>query len=200
MQHLSKKLYRFSWKVKEFFDQFVGLCYNTAMNIYTYIFIALTLIIVFVSFGMFLLQRRINIFECKLMLLFAKRSDIFPALYEVSSENLLRHTEIFTEALSLRKQEFWLMSSKRDIEWYIELQTHIHHEINFIFQVCNKNPQLLKSKKFLYLRDVMISASWDISREMKRYRRIIEIYNKIIFYKNCSIIWLIIPLTKKPVL
>jgi hypothetical protein len=197
---LSKKLYRFSRKVKEFFDCFNPLWYNKCMNIYTYIFISLASVLVLASFCMYYLQMRINLFEHRLMILFSKRSDIFPWLYEVSSEDVSRHKEIFAEVLSLRKQEFWLMTSSREIEGYIQLQSHIHHEINFIFQVCNKNPKLLKNKSFLYLRDVMISASSDISKEMKKYRRIIEIYNAIIFYKNCTLIWLILPFTKKPVL
>lgn len=170
------------------------------MSIYLYIFLVIASLVGLVTFWIYFLYKRIDIFEHKLMLLFAKRSDIFPWLYEVSSEKISRHKEIFAEALSLRKQEFSLMSTNRDIEWYIELQSHIHHEINFIFQVCNKNPNLLKDKNFLYLRDVMISSSSDITKEMKKYRRIIEIYNQIIFYKNCTIIWFIIPFTKKPVL
>jgi len=170
------------------------------MNIYVYIFLVIATLLLVASACIYFLTRRIDIFEHKLMLIFSKRSDIFPWLYEVSSDKLTKHTEIFAEALSLRKQEFSLMSTNRDIEWYIQLQSHIHHEINFIFQVCNKNRALLKDKNFLYLRDVMISASWEISKEMKKYRKIIEIYNEIIFYKNCSIIWLIIPFTKKSVL
>ncbi len=200
MQHLSKKLYSFFTKVKEIFDCFNPLCYNKLMNIYTYIFMLLALMLCISWLWIYFLYKKIDFFEHKLMLLFSKRSDIFPWLYEVSSEKLSRHNEIFAEVLSLRKQEFSLMSSNRDIEWYIQLQSHIHHEINFIFQVCNKNTKLLKDKNFLYLRDVMISASSDISKEMKKYRRIIEIYNTIIFYKNCSIVWLIIPFTKKTVL
>lgn len=170
------------------------------MNIYAYIFITLATLLWIASIWIYFLHKKIEFFEYKLMLLFSKRSDIFPWLYEVSSDTLSRHSEIFSEILSLRKQEFSLMSSNRKIEWYIELQSHIHHEINFIFQVCNKNPALIKDKNFLYLRDIIISASSDISQEMKKYRRIIEIYNQIIFYKNCSIIWFIIPFTKKPVL
>jgi len=170
------------------------------MNIYIYIFLFLASILVLAGITIFYLTVRIDIFERKLMLLFSKRSDIFPALYEISQASLSRHKEIFAEVLTLRKQEFWFMTSSKSIEWYIELQSHIHHEINFIFQVCNKNPKLLKDKNFLYLRDVMMSASSDISREMKKYRRIIEIYNTIIFYKNCTLVWVIIPFSKKTVL
>jgi len=170
------------------------------MNKYFAIFLVFTCLIIIAYFCILILQKRLEVFEKKLMLLFARRGDIFPGLYEVSKQHINRHEEIFHEALLLRKQEFWLMSSQRDIEWFVELQSHIHHEINFIFQVCNKNPWLIKDKNFLYLRDTMISISSDISQEMKKYRRLIEIYNTIIFYKNCTVIWLIIPFYKKAVL
>lgn len=168
------------------------------MNIYAYIILLLVTILLAASFCIYILQKKIEFFELKLMLLFSRRCDMFPALYEISRESLTRHKEIFAEALLLRKQEFWLMASRRKIEGYLELQSHIHHEINFIFQVCNKNPYLLKNKKFLYLRDTMVAISTDISQEMKKYKRIIEIYNKIIYYKNCTLIWILIPFKKKP--
>jgi len=170
------------------------------MNIYAYILLLLATLIILASISIYILSKRIDIFEQKLMLLFVKRSNIFPWLYEISSDKLSRHNEIFAEALSLRKKDFSLASTNKDIETYLELQSHIHHEINFIFQVCNKNRALLKDKNFLYLRDIMINASADISRDMKKYKRIIKIYNQIIFYKNCSIIWLLIPFWKKSVL
>jgi len=70
----------------------------------------------------------------------------------------------------------------------MKLEERIHHEINFIFQVCNKNPKLLKQKEFLYLRDVMMQKSLNISKEVKKYKKIIEIYNNFIKIKNYSII------------
>lgn len=169
------------------------------MNIYTYFFLCLGFILSTAWIWIYFLHKKIGSFEHNLMLLFSKRSDIFPWLYEISSEKLSRHKEIFAEVLSLRKQDFSLMINSRDIQWYIQLQSHIHHEINFIFQICNKNQALLKDKNFLYLRDVIMLASSNIGEEMTKYRRIIEIYNQIIFYKNCSIIWLLIPFNKKPV-
>ena len=99
-----------------------------------------------------------------------------------------RHEEIFTESMELRKKEFSLITVSKNLEGFLEVEGHIHHEINFIFQVCNKNPKLLKEKRFLYMRDIMIEKSAYISKEMKKYRKIIEIYNKIIQYKNYTVI------------
>jgi len=87
-----------------------------------------------------------------------------------------------------------------NIEAFLELEWKFHHEINFIFQICNKNPTLLSDKTFLYIRDIIMEKSQKISIEMKKYRKIIEIYNKIIKYKNYSVIWLLLPFSKKAIL
>lgn len=116
------------------------------------------------------------------------RTDIFPAIHEISRDTITRHEEIFQQILSLRKKEFTNMGRRVNIEAFLDLQSHIHHEINFIFQICNKNPKLLKDKKFLYIRDVIIERSSHISSEMKKYKKIIQIYNQIILWKNYTLI------------
>lgn len=134
------------------------------------------------------------------MRLFASRSDNITALHEVSKQEIQKHSEIFQEVLSLRKKEFSLMDISHSLEGCIELEKHIHHEINFIFQVCNKNPKLLKKKEFLYIRDIMMQKSHQIGIEMKKYKKIIEIYNTLIQIKNYSLIGLVLPFSKKAVL
>jgi len=132
-----------------------------------------------------------------LISLFLSRTDTIPCLYEITQGQINKRQEIFSEILSLRKKEFWLWEISKNIDAFFELESHIHHEINFIFQICNKNPKLLKDKKFLYIRDVMIHKSAEISRQVKIYKKIIHIYNTFIKYKNYSIIWLILPFQKK---
>lgn len=162
-----------------------------------YILISVVLLLSAIQIFLWLLQYKISLFEKKLISLFLSRSDSIPALYEVSRSSLSRHNEIFSESLELRKKEFSLREISENIEWFMELESHLHHEINFIFQVCNKNPKLLREKNFLYIRDIFIQKSSDISKHIKIYNKIIEIYNKIIRYKNYSLIWLILPFRKK---
>lgn len=165
-----------------------------------YIFLFILSLILLISVGLYFFSLRIKIFEQKLISLFLSRSDSIPALYEVSKNALSRHKEIFEESLNLRKQEFSLRGISKNIEGFMELESHLHHEINFIFQVCNKNPKLLKEKTFLYIRDVFIQKSSDISKSIKIYNKIIKIYNKIIRYKNYTLVWYIIPFSKKSAL
>lgn len=170
------------------------------MSIYSSIFLLFFILLLIGYIFLYILNFKIHIFEKKLLYTFMSRTDVFPALSEITKDHMIRHDEIFAQAMDLRKKEFSLIWVSQNLEGFFEVEGHIHHEINFIFQVCNKNPKLLKEKKFLYIRDIMIEKSSHISTHMKRYRKIIEIYNKIIKYKNYSILWLILPFTKKPVL
>ncbi len=167
------------------------------MNIYSIIFLIIIILLSSGGICLYILNMRIQSFEKKLLHTFASRSDLFPALYEVTKDLVIKHSEIFAEVMNLRKKEFSLMLVSNSMEGFLDVESHIHHEINFIFQVCNKNPKLLKEKKFLYIRDVIIQESSDIARMMKKYRKIIDIYNKIITYKNYSVIWLLLPFSKK---
>lgn len=146
---------------------------------------------------LYYLDYRISLKQTKLIHKFTSRTDLIPSLYEVSREHISKQDEIFKEIFSLRKKEFSFKSFSKNIEAFIRMEQHIHHEINFIFQICNKNPKLLKEKNFLYLRDVMIQKSAEIGKDIKRYNKIIEIYNRIIDIKNYSIIWLVLPFHKK---
>lgn len=195
-------------KSQRLFDQFSCLCYNSNIYIIYFLLVMLTwisiisciiivLVLGYVFFYFFSLK--IEILERKIINLFRSRTDVFPILYETSKATLSRHDEIFREAFLLRKKEFSLLSISHSIESFIELEWKIHHEINFIFQVCNKNPELLRNGDFLYIRDVMVEKSSEIAREIKKYRRVIEIHNQIIKYKNYSLLWLILPFHKKSV-
>lgn len=149
---------------------------------------------------LYFLESRVFIFEQKIISIFTSRSDVFPALYEVGRWIILRQNEIFNEAMELRKKEFIMIWVSTNLEAFLELEGKLHHEINFIFQICNKNPVLLTDKHFLYVRDIIMEKSQNISKNMKKYRKIIEIYNKIISIKNYTIIWYILPFHKKTIL
>lgn len=167
------------------------------MNIIFYILLVFWALLVFGGFFLYLLEQKIKKFEKNLIQAFIIRTDTIPWLFEISKVHISRHSEIFFQILELRKQESLYKGSWESLEFFKQLESKIHHEINFIFQVCNKNPKLLKEKRFLYLRDVIINKSSYISKQMKIYRKIIEIYNSIIKIKNYSIIWLILPFAKK---
>ncbi len=174
--------------------------YFFSMNLWIYICLVCVWILLCGWVFLYFIQYKIQKFEQRLIALFLSRTDTIPAIYEISLEHINRHKEIFTEILELRKQEFFLSEIQSSLAGFINLESHIHHEINFIFQVCNKNQALLKTKEFLYCRDVIIQKSSQISQKLKAYKKIIGFYNECIRYKNYSLLWLCLPFKKKAVL
>ena len=166
--------------------------------VYGLIFIWILLMIT--GIFLYIFSYKLRRLEVKIIHLFRSRTDIFPSLFEASRWSLVKHHEIFKEILELRKKEFSLSHLSNEIEGFFDLESKIHHEINFIFQVCNKNPELIKNGNFLYIRDVIIDKSGEISHEVKKYKKAIEIYNTCIQYKNYTIIWLLLPFYKKTLL
>mgnify|MGYP001415246084 CR=1 FL=1 len=118
-------------------------------------------------------------------------------LYEIMKGEVNRHEEIFKEILELRKKEFSLLTISHNIEGYMKLQSEMHHEINFIFQIANKNPTLLKNKKFLYIREEILLKSSQIKNILAQYNMFIVFYNRYIRIKNMSIIGLFLPFSRK---
>lgn len=132
--------------------------------------------------------------------IFISRTDSVTGLYEVSKFFIERQQEVFAEILSLRKKEFALIELSSNIEAVYELESRIHHELNFIFQVCNTHPQLLKNKKFLYIRDVIVEKSSELWRNISQYNTYVNIYNQAIKHKKYTIIWIFLPFHKKELL
>ncbi len=141
---------------------------------------------------------RIEILEKKIVSLFIKRTCSITSLYEISKDYIIKHKEVFKEYLNLKKIEFSL-NSKKNIQFYkiIELESRIHHEINFIFKICNTQQKLLKDWKFLYIRDTLLKKSFNLWKKVKVYKRMVNIFNKLIKIKNITILGLLIPIWTK---
>lgn len=158
--------------------------------------ISLIIIISWYLITLYLLRKRIDNTEKKIKLVFRKRTNLIPSLFEVTKPNIERHSFAFKEIMYLRKIEYlnW--------EWYkfyefINLESKIHHEIEFLFRLFEKSPKLEKNWKFLYLKDKLLEISNEIWEELVLYRFMIEKYNNILPYKNFTIFWVLLPYHKK---
>jgi hypothetical protein len=126
------------------------------------VLILLSVLAVFAVFlygFLYIFHLKLRKLERKILTLFLSRTHSIPALYEVSSSFLTKHSEVFTECLRLKKREFSLYESNPSMLEILELEGKIHHEINFIFKVCNKHPKLGSDGNFIYLREVFIEKS-----------------------------------------
>jgi len=129
--------------------------------------------------GIYIIGRKITQLEIQAKDIFAQRNDSVILLYECSKEVITKHQEIFETALAIRKQIFVSQENIDNFEAFLHLQAQFHHEIEFIFQICQKHPQLLKDKYFLFTQDLIENQSKQISNILKLRSRFCEIHNKI---------------------
>ena len=144
-------------------------------------------------------ERQINTLEDKIKNIFLERTWIVPALFEVSRSQLNQHETIFHEILQLRKLEF-AQSEKDSIYKMLPTKKLIHYEINFIFQLCNKHPRLIRKAKFIYLRNVIIEKSALLWKNIIYYKKSVTLFNRLITVKNFTIIGFLLPIRKKIVI
>jgi len=165
----------------------------------TFYYILLVFILLIWAYYIFLKysENKINILEEKIKKLFLERTSLIPWVFEISDKYLTKHDEIFHEILNLRKIEFSQSNNNIDLAHIMHTKKLIHHEINFIFKICNKHNKLIKEARFIYLRNLIIEKSSEIWNNIENYKTAISILNKLIFYKNITIIWILFPISKK---
>ncbi len=166
------------------------------MEINLYIFIIIAFLIFYYIFLKFY-EYKINQIENKIKNLFLERSSLIPSVFEVSKTFLTKHNEIFNEILNLKKIEFAQSNNNLSLFEMMNNNSLIHHEINFIFRISNKHPQLIKQAEFIYLRNFIIKKSNLIWKNLLIYKKTSKNLNQLIFYKNITIIWLLLPINKK---
>jgi len=106
--------------------------------------IIILLIILIVIFNVFLIlfDKKLKLLETQIILLFEKRTNLVPSLYEITKNFLSKHDEVFQQVLNLRKIEF--LNYEENFGERIQNEIQIHHELNFIFKVINKHQKIQK--------------------------------------------------------
>lgn len=161
---------------------------------YLIITIAISLIILY--WYIFLLKFKINKLELKIRKSLNTRTNLIPIVFEVTKGLLNKHDEIFKEVIKLRKMEFVSINMEDDLENILNIESLIHHELNFVFKICNKNKDLEKNEKFLYVKELLSKKNLEISEIIEIHKKVSIIYNNFINIKNLTWFWIIIPLNK----
>ncbi len=154
------------------------------------------LIILLYSIFLYILKIKIQTLEKKIIFLFWKRNDLIPSIYDITKSDFIKHNTIFEEILELRKNSIYEKKLWKNMIKIINTQKLIHNELNFIFKISEKHRKLQKNYKFLYLSDIIIEQSEKIWLYLSMYKNIAKKFNKLIFYKNLTIIWLLFPINK----
>jgi len=169
-------------------------------HLFLFIFVFLCTLLVGAYIFLYFFHLKLKKLEMRILELFTSRTNTVPALFKISKDFLTKHDDIFAESLRLRKREFSLYEWNPSILEIIEVEGKIHHEINFIFKVCNKHPKLLKNGNFIYLREIVIQRSQSIGKSVDLYKNMCQKFNTFIDIKNYSIIWIILPIRKKTII
>ena len=154
------------------------------------------LIIFFYSIFLMILKSKIILLEKDIIKYFYLRNNLIPSIYEVTKNKFVKHNDIFNEILKLKKIDFLEKKIWTNIYNIIHTQKLIHNELDFIFKITNKHLKLNKNNKFLYIKDTLIEKSNEIWTKMKLYKIITKKLNFLIFIKNITIIWFLIPIKK----
>jgi len=172
--------------------------------LYLIIFILFLFLFFLFLFRLYQIRNKLNKKEEEIRNNFNARTNMIPAIFEITENTFSRHDEIFKDILKYRKQElyrYYIQEQTDNIEndfvKLIHLEELIHHELNFIFKVANKHPKLAKKWNFIYIRDLMIKKSYILWKDLSDYKYKMRLYNKLIDYKNLTIIWLFFPIYKK---
>ncbi len=162
-----------------------------------WIIIWIIIFILCVIFNLFLItfDKKLKKLEKQIILLFEKRTHLVPSLYEITKKYLNKHEEVFQEIIHLRKIEF---SNYNDsFLQRVKNETLIHHELNFIFKVANQHPKIQKDEKFLLIRDLFLDNSYEIGKKVEMYKKVITLLNKLIIFKNFTVIWIFVWVEKR---
>jgi len=100
-------------------------------------------------FRLYKIRSQLNQKEDEIRRTFNARTNIIPAIFEITENTFSKHDEIFKDILRYRKQELYKYyiqettdNKDNDFVKLIHLEELIHHELNFIFKVANKHPKL----------------------------------------------------------
>lgn len=135
---------------------------------------------------------------------FNARTNMIPAIFDVTKNSFSKHDLIFEDILKYRKKELYKYYSQEDIDnkendfiKLLHIEKLIHHELNFIFKVANKHPKLAKKWNFIYLRELIIDKSYYLWNKLDEYKQKMNMYNYLIGLKKFTIVWIFIPIYKK---
>lgn len=166
------------------------------MNIYLIIFLVIIfLFIVLFNFFLVTFDKKLKLLEDQIIWLFEKRTNLVPALYEITKEYLSKHDEVFQEILKLRNIEF--SNYEEDFLPRIENEVKIHHELNFIFKVIHQHPKIQQNGKYLLLKDLFLENSMLIWKKVELYKIIIKKLNFFLLFKNATLIGMFIKIKKR---
>ena len=145
----------------------------------------------------YLLYKKISQLEYKIENQFQLKNNLIPLLYEVTQPYIHKHDLVFHDIMVLRKLNFSEHNFYENIHKSIYTQQKIHKEMDFIFRVSQKHPQLIKNYKFYYTKELIFQRVDKLWEYMELYKNMTKKFNRLSKIRYFTIIWFIFKIGKK---
>ena len=162
----------------------------------TNIIISIIIVLLFAVYAgcFYYLRRLVLIEEASLVSLFLLKTSKIPAIIEVMRPYVV-DDKAFDSITSLHSEA--MIHRYDSIYDLLEHNSRIEHEFLFLMKLSMQIPTLQKDKYFLYIRDFIILYERDMRKSFSKFNSAARLWNRFITLKNYSLIWLLLPGTKK---
>ncbi len=120
-----------------------------------------------------------------------------PAMVEIMRK-YTKHPNIFDDIIYYHK--IWIISNITSIYDILDLNHRIHREFQFLMKLSNKINSLHKDWNFIYIRNYVIFYENTLEKEIAHINEHFYRRNRLISFKNLSIIWFLFPTEKNMVI
>lgn len=163
-----------------------------------YIVGAIFTFIIFYNFIIYILikisLKKIRNKEQEIIELFFSKINKVPSLIEIMKK-YTNHPDIFEDTILIHK--YWIIHNIKSIEDLRELNYRLHREFQFLMNLSSKIRELHRDGNFLYIRNYIIFYENNINKLLKETNIHLDKYNRLVKFKNVSILWLLFPYREK---
>ncbi len=156
--------------------------------------IALGVCLAMILLLMLVRSRDLRIHEDAIRQIVFDRIAKIPALIEIM-RSYSAHPDAFHEMIELYGHT--IIATKTTLHDTVETSLSMDREIGFLLRLSAQMPEIQRDRMFLYLRDFILFSETAIRRELQTIDRDISLFNRLVFWKNCTIIGLLVPISER---
>lgn len=132
--------------------------------------------------------------ELEIIELFIAKINKVPSLIEIMKK-YTNHPDIFEDTILIHK--YGIIHNIKSVEDLRELNFRLHREFQFLMNLSSKIRELHRDGNFLYIRNYIIFYENNMNKLLKETTVFLDKYNRLVKFKNVSILWLLFPFKEK---
>ena len=164
------------------------------MDLYYFLIAVVAIYLVVYSAFFFFYSKKVQKIENAIISRFLLKVSKIPSLIEVM-RNFVADESAFDSLTKLHSTA--MIHRYETIYVLLEHNARIQAEFAFLMKLSMQIPDLQKHAQFVYIRDFIIKYEHDIKKFFDSYNTEVEYWNRFVFFKNCTIIGLLLPGRKK---